>query len=242
MRFIAAVALTLLPFAAGAADIGLRKSFSPSLPEPTVAAGKDHWTGVYLGVIAGMGSGSIRDGQGASDPTRLELRGSMGGMQVGYNHQIGDYLVGVEGDFSVANLKGSLRGNWVIDRFSVDGRAEGAIQTAGSLRARAGVIMNSALFFATAGYAYGLVKAGGAARVVDTSNGATGDVALSDSKWAGGWTIGAGVEYAFTPQISGKLEYLYADLGKTVPFKGGIGETPIMTRLNLVRGGVNYHF
>ena len=240
LRIFATVISTLICFTAEAADIGLRKSILPT-QDPSASA-KGNWTGAYLGVNGGWGDGAVRDSSDESDATSIKMRGSLGGMQVGYNHQIGDYVIGVEGDFALAKVKGALHANGQIDQFAVAGSVEGALQTFGSLRARAGLTMNSALFFATAGYAFGLVKITGAATVVDSSNGRTGSAALSDSQWANGWTIGGGVEYAFTPKITGKVEYLYADLGKTIPFKGGLGETPIWTKLNLFRAGVNYRF
>ena len=237
-QILAALAVSMVPFAAGAADLGLRKS----LPPETSGRAKAGWTGVYAGVSGGWGQGAIKDGSDAHDPESIKLRGMMGGVQVGYNHQIGDFVVGVETDLSLGKAKGSLGASGDLDQFAVSGKVEGALQSFGTLRARAGVTVNSALFFATAGYAYGLVKLTGSATVVDNSNGTTGSAALSDSQWANGWTAGVGVEYAFTPQISAKIEYLYADLGKTVPFKGTLSETPILTKLNLIRAGVNYRF
>lgn len=44
----------------------------------------------------------------------------------------------------------------------------------------------------------------------------------------GGWSLGAGVEYAFTPAWSGKIEYLYAWLNSS--------------NASVLRAGVNYHF
>jgi outer membrane immunogenic protein len=46
-----------------------------------------------------------------------------------------------------------------------------------------------------------------------------------------GWTIGAGIEYEFTPDWSAKVEYLYTAAASL--------ET---SRLNEVRVGVNYRF
>ena len=76
-----------------------------------------------------------------------------------------------------------------------------------------------------------------------------------------GWSVGAGVEYALTPALSAKIEYLYYDLGsKTLTnaeisplaAQGVLGLLPIFvanatqvsTRYdgNVVRAGLNYRF
>ena len=58
-----------------------------------------------------------------------------------------------------------------------------------------------------------------------------------------GYSVGAGVEYAFLSNWSVKLEYLYVNLGS---FDCGIacGATPdnVSFNSNLVRAGVNYRF
>jgi outer membrane immunogenic protein len=61
-----------------------------------------------------------------------------------------------------------------------------------------------------------------------------------------GWTAGGGVEYAFTPNLTAKVEYLYVDLG-TMSCSTSCGVatgTPISVSLteNVVRAGINYKF
>ena len=34
----------------------------------------------------------------------------------------------------------------------------------------------------------------------------------SDSQWVYGWTVGGGLEHAFSDNFSGRIEYLYVDL------------------------------
>ena len=58
-----------------------------------------------------------------------------------------------------------------------------------------------------------------------------------------GWTVGAGVEYAFLGGWSAKLEYLYADLGNGNCDAATCGiDTDFESKLNLVRAGLNYRF
>ena len=68
-----------------------------------------------------------------------------------------------------------------------------------------------------------------------------------------GWTIGGGVEYAITNNITIKGEYLYADLGSskftTTPngfaaanFPGVVASGKIDWNASIFRAGVNYKF
>ena len=63
-----------------------------------------------------------------------------------------------------------------------------------------------------------------------------------------GWTIGGGWEYAFAPNWSAKIEYLYYDLGKisaNLPGTFGPGTTfreSVDVKGNIVRVGWNYKF
>jgi len=59
-----------------------------------------------------------------------------------------------------------------------------------------------------------------------------------------GWTVGAGVAYAITQNVSVRGEYLYADYGsKTYAMPanpGGLGRVQAST--HTVRLGLSYHF
>jgi outer membrane immunogenic protein len=58
-----------------------------------------------------------------------------------------------------------------------------------------------------------------------------------------GWTIGGGVEFAATDNITLKAEYLYADFGKA-SFAGpaGLAAADVTTKASIVRTGVNFKF
>lgn len=65
-----------------------------------------------------------------------------------------------------------------------------------------------------------------------------------DLKRCVGWTADAGVEYAFAPNWTARIEYLYVDLGKfefngTASNNGNPVRADIKTNFHLVRGGVN---
>jgi outer membrane immunogenic protein len=70
---------------------------------------------------------------------------------------------------------------------------------------------------------------------------ANGGVNQTDTR--AGWTVGAGLEWAFIGNWSAKIEYLYVDLGDETCSVANCGvSTTVSDKLNLVRLGVNYRF
>jgi outer membrane immunogenic protein len=86
---------------------------------------------------------------------------------------------------------------------------------------------NNVLIYATGGLAWGSIYAG--------------MPAFNSTTTKAGWTAGAGAEYMFAPHWSAKVEYLFADLG-TVNYLVAIPVNATERNLNIIRGGINYHF
>jgi outer membrane immunogenic protein len=240
----ATLALCMAPVAAFAADLPGRKASNA----PTQAPALFTWAGPYAGLNAGWGFGKVTDPYVTRIMGSIKTSGALGGLQVGYNHQAGDFVLGVEADYAMANVKGeiSASGTLALGGFSLSGKAtiESALKSFGTIRARAGVTMNSALIYATGGYAYGRNKVTGSMSGTETVSGTSRAAAgtESSSKTMSGWTLGAGVEYAITSNLSGKLEYLYADLGKATFFNGTLSQDEISVKVSVIRAGVNYRF
>jgi outer membrane immunogenic protein len=87
------------------------------------------------------------------------------------------------------------------------------------------------LFYGTGGAAFANVQAG------------AGALPFSSSTQTG-WTAGAGVEYAFAPNWTAKVEYLFVDLQNASCPVGSCGSTTTTVSLNenIIRGGVNFKF
>jgi outer membrane immunogenic protein len=102
--------------------------------------------------------------------------------------------------------------------------------------------MNSALLFATGGWAYGRNKITTSGTLTDAVSGASLSFTNASSKSMSGWTLGSGVEYAFMQNVTAKLEYLYADLGTSTFSAGEFGSTPVSNTVSIIRAGVNYRF
>ena len=182
------------------------------------------WTGFYGGVNGGFGFGDF-NGHGraqAGSPS-----GGLVGGTVGYNYQMANLVWGLEADLDYAGINNTQTTAGPVT-------AKGSLDFETTIRGRVGYAYNRLLFFATGGYAGGSVHS----TVYDTPN----NFFNANSNYLNGFAVGGGVEYAIMPNLSGKVEYLYTDLGPAFNFVG----TPDVTRVGLtssnIRVGVNYHF
>ena len=175
-----------------------------------------------------------------SNPAGIEfgnhdVDGWLGGGQLGCNWQTGAWVFGVEADASGANITGNgldrRSGGMINDRSKVD--------FFGTLTGRVGYSWDRALFYA---------KGGGAAahdKFSEVSNIAGSTIDSADqTRW--GWTVGAGVEYAFAPNWSAKIEYDYMDFGKqSATFSGPFipaFSNNVDQQIHVVKAGINYKF
>ena len=188
-------------------------------------SGPVDWSGPYVGAHAG---GAWLDARDVSFPGGgIDGEGFIGGGLVGFNMQVSNVVLGVEADFSFADLDGANRADNItgfIQDFD--------IETMGSIRGRAGYAINQFLVFGTAGFAIADVKAVHTPIVPDTRAGAT----LS------GFTAGAGIEWAAWDDIIIRAEYLYTDLGgATFSFVGDPHNIEV-DDLHVVRAAVIWRF
>jgi len=225
---LAALALPFLAVAsAHAADLpnrGFASAPAAAYYTPPAFA----WTGFYVGLNGGYGWGSLGN---IGDTTFGKPSGFTLGGTVGYNYQINQFVIGVEGDLNWTNIDSTAR-TLVAPASTVVSTA--GVNWMGTLRARVGFSLNRALIFATGGYA--------GASLDMKYNDLTLAVAGKESSWRNGWVVGGGIEYAFTNNISAKTEYLYTSFAAQNVF----GATPYVSRgelsVSLVRAGVNYRF
>jgi outer membrane immunogenic protein len=240
---LATSALAAMTVGASAADLPSRA------PAPYLAAAPIFtWTGFYVGLNAGASfgnSGSMTDLDGYNllgQVTGVGSRTSFtGGAQAGFNYQISSFVVGLEGDINYLDHKRTalVAGAPGNDSFV---RVRGSYLA--TIRARAGIAFDRALIYATGGFAFSDIKS---SYIDDCSIGLCGGGLISASaKTSTGYTIGAGLEYAFTNNWTAKAEYLYTHFdGKTVTALSGGAPFAFRakdTTLNVVRVGVNYKF
>jgi outer membrane immunogenic protein len=196
-----------LPSAASAADLMISTPPSVDVYAPEV----HDWTGFYLGVNGGFASGTadwtgdyIAGGVVAgSEDGSIDLDGGMAGIQAGANMQMGNFVLGIEGDVDWADISGE---GDEIDPLSADPSVPSAsLDWLASLRGRAGFAIDNVLLYGTAGVAWGGGELG-----ITNLDGAGDDVTADIS--ASGWTAGVGAELAVTDNMSIKAEYLYTSL------------------------------
>jgi outer membrane immunogenic protein len=218
-----------------AADLALKARAAPSdfspLPMST-------WTGFYVGLNGGGGwgttshsaTGSIAGNTLASGD--FDASGGLFGGTIGYNYQLsGPWVAGLEADLDWADISGSKS----FTSAFVSGAVSSRLDWLDTFRGRLGYSFGPSLLYVTGGAAYGSVTSQVSASTA-ILGGIAGFVGQSDTRL--GWTIGAGYEYRFTPQLSGKLEYLYVDLGTNAQLL----VDNVKFNTNIFRGGVNWHF
>jgi outer membrane immunogenic protein len=161
----------------------------PVLPPPVVFT----WTGPYLGV-AGGGAWGVSEIHipGANSDEELEPGGGMVGIFGGYNWQnASSWVFGAEADIEWANIEDESSSGGVDVSTTMNWDA--------SFRGRAGYAWDRALLYTTAGFAFAGLEG-------DINPGPDSE----STEW--GWTAGAGVDYAFSSGLFGRLEYRFTDL------------------------------
>ncbi len=124
--------------------------------------------------------------------------GVAAGAQIGYNHQCGNMLMGVEADWSWTSVKS--------DQFYQAKQAElkYGLDSFGTVRGRIGIVNDPLLLYLTGGLAFGSHHQ----EFINVAD----HVGKMDATHLG-FVIGAGAEWAINDRISLKSEALYVNLG-----------------------------
>jgi outer membrane immunogenic protein len=229
-KFVALYLSLLSAFALGdrpanAADLDWRtdRSFKD---EPIVVPRYGFsWTGYYLGGNLGYswGDSSTFDSAAGAGFVVHPL-GWAGGLQGGYNWQMNNILAGVEVDLGIL---GATDKQSSATRF-----VEAEYGSYGTLSARLGMTEDRWLFY---------LKGGLALANIENRAVVPGGQTDSDETRVG-YTIGGGAEYAFRPDWSMKIEYMYMNLGD---YTSGSTTGDVFrhdNELSSVKIGVNYRF
>ena len=255
-RFLFVTTLIFTPLAAQASDLPAAKNQAKSTP---VIVKAYDWSGVYVGANIGYAhtnlDASISDLAGSIAPVvfgdgglptsdKLNANELAGGLQAGVNYQINQFVYGVEADLNSINAKGNYSGSTTVVPFeTISLSVENKLSWLSTVRGRVGIANDNLFIYGTGGLAIGSVDSATSAAYVGIIS---GTVSGSKSATLTGWTAGGGAEYAFSKNISAKIEYLYYDLG-TVQYTVasdvyGSGATNAKNDGYLVRVGLNYHF
>jgi outer membrane immunogenic protein len=171
-----------------------------------------NWTGFYIGGHAGHAWANAdwtfqNNSQFNSDPGdkfRHNLHGGFGGIQIGFNRQVGRWVWGLEGTLSGVDVeKASFSPFLKSDTLSTD------ISTLWTITGRLGYTWDRWLAYGKAGYAGGRIEIS-AVDVIQVGE----FQSANQAKTHHGWTVGLGVEYLLTQNVVFGIEYAYIDLGK----------------------------
>ncbi|NRG17670.1 porin family protein [Rhizobiales bacterium] len=219
--FLTGVALVMASAVSGpvlAADLP-QPVAEPVYKEPVPAA-RFFWTGFYFGGQLGWAWAQFDNSAPVPFSVNTDANGVTGGVYGGYNYQFNDnFVLGLEGDFSLSNLDESSTAAGIRLRTSSDWNS--------NIRARAGFVFDRFMIYGAGGMA-----------IADLSTSYAGQ---SDDTTKVGWTAGGGVEGAITNNITARVEYLYQDFGDEDFTVGGTTVNTDYTN-NIVRFGMAYKF
>jgi outer membrane immunogenic protein len=232
-RLLLGTACCCVASGAMAADMAL-----PPPPPQFASPPPPIWTGFYIGGNVG----------GAWDPTgghntscaalndctsaQTTLGGVAGGVQAGYNYQIGVVVLGAEGTFSASSLRGSYLAADGINTLTT------SADYFGTLTGKVGVAFGSFLLYGKGGAAW--------THTNQSDFNAAESLSFTSNYWQTGWTVGGGAEYAFSPNWSVRLEYAFIDTpDKPTTFNSsaGVSFPAVMhQQINQITAGINYRF
>ena len=229
----------VLPSVAVAADLGGRRGSIKDQPSPVYqappayAAEPFNWSGAYAGVFLGGASEGWavdfyrNNNHGHAD---ISANGLAYGGWIGYNMMLDrNFVVGIEADLGKAN------GEQMNNIFDND-TSYSSIGTFGTVRGRFGYALDNLMVYATAGLAYASITN-------DIQKGKNaGEEIVWDDKWDMGYAIGGGLEYAFTKNLLGRVEYIYSNYGMVSLTNRDGNLTEMTNDMHLVRAGLSYKF
>ena len=231
MRLITAAGVLLLSVsslasASLAADVAPPVYKARPNAAPVYSAPAYSWTGFYVGGHAGYG-GMWLDGSGPNGAASGVLPGWLLGGQVGYNYQISQFVLGIEGDASWSGMQitSPTSGGKVLIKSHYIATVAGRLGYSLEHMSLFGYALNPILIYGKGGLAY-----------TDEAWEITSNNAVATGTFnRDGWMAGVGAEYALWGNWSVKAEYNYLNFGT-------IHE--ILTRKNgpvFIVGNVNAH-
>jgi outer membrane immunogenic protein len=225
-----------------AADLLPQKDAPVYVAPPTIFS----WTGFYIGADVGGGWGENVAAIAATPITpagvvTTHLSGVVGGGFVGYNYQINQFVIGVQGDIQASGLSGATYSPLfdVTEKVRQD-------EYLGAINGRLGFAFDRALFYAIGGAAFTHNSAdhfaGPALTTLLGQFGVPATPVNLSHDWTG-FDIGGGVEYAITPNWTARVEYRYYDFGAwNFPTTAWVTHGTVKLTDNTVTFGVSYLF
>jgi outer membrane immunogenic protein len=267
---MSAIALGAMAVTASAADMPVR---GPAMAPAPYVAPIFTWTGFYVGVNAGAAWHGNDNCPGLYDYNYSTLQIShrvtafgpacnsddtafTGGVQAGFNWQMGAVVFGLEGDVNwVGNESKQRFANYgyaiggTTYNYTLDGNPQSNML--GGIRGRLGWSFDRALIYVTGGAAF---RSSGDAEgifVYKSDGTLLATYSSASNRNNVGWSLGGGLEWAFTNNVSFKIEYLHSQFDRG----DGVYTTPVSVyrdyafrndssrdSIDVMRFGINYRF
>jgi opacity protein-like surface antigen len=259
-------------------NAGIRYQFAPEMIAsvmPTKAAkapsafiAPTNWTGFYVGGMLGAAAGRTEIGF-VGDPTsggKPWVFGVLGGGEIGYNRQINNWVLGVEGDIAAAGVHGGRTAgtNDGLDAFGLSTSFSPAFFTVqdktnwmATATARVGYAWGRTLFYAKGGAAFedsivsanciygpsGQTSIGGGLFRSCLNQAGVVTSGFTTSSTRVGWTLGYGTEFDLGRNWSAKTEFDYVSFGRHTGTASD-GTTILTDRSDSfqTKVGLNYRF
>jgi outer membrane immunogenic protein len=225
--FLLATAATgAAAFAPGAMAADLPAK-APSMVVPPAAS----WAGWYIGGHAGVAwhqaHATSTDG-GFASTIASDKTGFIGGGQIGYNWQRGNFVFGLEADGSWLSAKAHSQSPGI----GYTGGPAHKIHWLSTVRSRFGLAVGDTMVYATGGAAFGGVKSEHRTSITDVA---------SSNKTRVGWVVGGGVEHMWSRNWTIAMEGLFVDLGRaSAPLTGTSKTTRFSNQAVIGRLKLNY--
>ena len=198
-----------------------------------------NWTGCYVGGnVGGLWAhndwnDAVLGGFGSNTAS-----GAVGGVQGGCNYQMGQWVVGIQGDYDWTDARSRNANQFTL----VGVTDQTQLRSLASVTGRVGYSWYRFLAY---------VKGGGAWLQGDYSFLFNGLAFSTASASKSGWTIGVGGEYAFLNWLTGFVEYDYYDFSSANP--GGLVCTRaacgfastnvgVTANVSVIKSGLNFKF
>jgi outer membrane immunogenic protein len=190
------------------------------------------WAGRYIGFNLGYGFGEATqdyDRAGNHGLATLSPKGSLASVVAGYNMMFTPHvLLGVEGELGTMGVS---QGTTTV----FDGHEwSTAVGGFGTIRGRAGYVLDNALLYATGGLAL--------AHIDDTSIGNTAPESAIEVGMRAGFVFGVGAEYPLNPGWTLKGEYLHFDFADVDGASANNEDYTFTNNIDTFRVGLNYKF
>ena len=222
---LAVLAVAGLSQVAFAADMAVK---APARAAPAVVA-LYNWSGLYIGGNLGGAWGDFeRRNDAGTVLNNIDASGWLAGGQIGWNWQTGNLVFGLEASLSATDLSGTQA--CPNPAFTCKIEADYVF----IVGPRVGLAFDRFLAYLTGGYAQ-----------TKTSTSATPVTAgFNSDSTHGGWAIGGGVEYAFTPNwiLGGEDIYTSFDDKRYADPTGANTPYTVDPQISIARARLSYKF